>query len=83
MENFNTTLGIDPAVEITTGELTIGYPTYSVTVINSGEAAATVQGKVMPSGAIWTFAAREGQIYKENKFVFVATGTELTLLINK
>lgn len=83
MENFNNNQGIDPNVEIITGALTINYPTYSVTVMNTGNANATVQGKPMPSGAVWNFGARQGQIYKPNKFVLDATGTELTLLINK
>jgi hypothetical protein len=82
-ENFNNNQGIEPAIEIITDEQTLGYPIYSVTIMNDGDNDAVVQGKPMPSGATWTFAARNGQVYLPNTFALDGTGTQLTLLINK
>lgn len=83
MENFNNLQSIAAVVLIVDDTTKLDYPIYSITIINEGETEASVQGEVMPSGATWTFAAREGQAYPPDSFKIDRKLTVVRLLINK
>jgi hypothetical protein len=84
MENFNVRTAVDPIIILLVDSvLIINYAVSSITVINKGELAGTINGIAIDPTEINTMADSNGGYYKPNKFTIDATGTTFKLLINK